>query len=105
MWIIICAIPDDREWRQARQFCLQDNIDLAAVFTTLQSYERPITDTTGPVTAGATAILVDSGSEHFTKRSTSCKGSKRAAVAVEEEFKREEALYKENGTNASFIIS
>jgi len=44
MWRIISAIPDEGDWRQARQFCLQDNMNLTAVITTLQSYEKPITD-------------------------------------------------------------
>jgi hypothetical protein len=78
MWRIISAIPDDGEWRQARQFCLQDNVDLTAVITTLQSYERPITDTNGSATPAATAAIADSrGSQRPTDRFTGRRGSAR----------------------------
>jgi hypothetical protein len=72
------VIPDDGEWRQARQFCLQDNVDLTAVITTLQSYERPITDTNGSAMPAATAAIADSrGSQRPTDRFTGCRGSAR----------------------------
>jgi hypothetical protein len=78
MWRIISAIPDDGEWRQARQFCLQDNVDLTAVITTLQSYKRPITDTNGSAMPAVTAAIADSrGSQRPTDCFTGCRGSAR----------------------------
>jgi gag-polypeptide of LTR copia-type len=54
LWRVITSIPDEGNWIQARQFCLEDNKDLAGTITTLQSYKKPILPSTTP-TAPAVA--------------------------------------------------
>ena len=68
MWRVISAIPDEGEWRQAKQFCLQGDQDLSSIVTTLQSYERPVTDTTTTGTAALAHSTQSSSSQHFADR-------------------------------------